>query len=435
MRRYVPEGFRDLLTNTTFRRLFVGRVITDTGDSLYYIGTMWLVWELTGSTLYTGIAGALVQVPNALRFLLGPLVDRWRLRRILLGTQVVNGVGVLIVPLAAWTGQLSVWVVLGLIPVLNFVNNLVYPAQNAALPEIVGDERLTAANSLFSTTLRTVDTAANAVAGGIIAAVGAVTLFLVDAVTFAAAGLLFAGVAMPSADADTGDDATEESDDGDDGGYLTELRAGFAYIRGSAVVAVLVAGMAVNFVSYGANAVMPAFADGLGGSGTYGLLLAGFGVGNFVGSGGAFLVDDYPFGPLSVGCFAVSGILWLLGVAVPGTLPTVALLAASMVPTGAFNVLLGSMIQSAVDTDYLGRVSSLMGSLVTAMMPAGALLGGAAAELVGTTTLMYGSGASSIVLAAVFLVHPALRSIPTVASANEASLGLGSRGDGDSDPA
>ena len=47
-------------------------------------------------------------MPNALRFLVGLLVDRWRLRRILLGTQLVNAVGVLLIPLAAAMGRLSV---------------------------------------------------------------------------------------------------------------------------------------------------------------------------------------------------------------------------------------------------------------------------------------------------------------------------------------
>ncbi len=140
-----------LRSNVAFVRLFLGRLVTNAGDSLYFVGAMWLVYHLTGSSLYTGIAGFLVQLPTSVQFLFGPLVDRWRLRRVLVGTQLVQGVFVLVVPLAAATGHLSVWVVLAVMPVLSLVNQMVYPAQTAALPRIVDEEQLVRANSLFST--------------------------------------------------------------------------------------------------------------------------------------------------------------------------------------------------------------------------------------------------------------------------------------------
>jgi hypothetical protein len=63
--------------NTTFLRLFSGRIITDAGDTLYFIGAMWFVWELTGSPFYTGLAAAFYRVLGALSIFIGPLVDRW----------------------------------------------------------------------------------------------------------------------------------------------------------------------------------------------------------------------------------------------------------------------------------------------------------------------------------------------------------------------
>jgi hypothetical protein len=318
MDRDIVSGFGDLLRNVTFVRLFVGRVATDAGDSFYYIGSMWLVWELTGSPFYTGVAGAAVQIPNALRFLAGPLVDRWRLRRILLGTQLANAVGVSLIPIAAAMEWLSVWLVLVLVPISNFINNFVYPAQDAALPRIVGDDLLTRANSLFSTTRKTVDLLANAVAGALIVAVGAVGLFVVDAVTFLVAALLFAGVSVRPVidDADDAEDAGNDGERGNSDGcrddgtgvtadtdaaangvpeddYLAELRAGFNYVRGSALLAVVLAAMVSNVATMAANAVLPAFADSLAGPAAYGLLVAAIGAGSLLGTAGAFLVEEY----------------------------------------------------------------------------------------------------------------------------------------------
>ena len=121
-------GFGGLVRNTTFLRLFSGRVVTDIGDTLYLVGAMWLIWELTGSSFYTGLAAALLRLPGVFSVFIGPFVDRWQLRRILLSTQIINAVGVLVVPLAAATGHLSVWLILLLIPTLQFVNSFVYPA-------------------------------------------------------------------------------------------------------------------------------------------------------------------------------------------------------------------------------------------------------------------------------------------------------------------
>ncbi|MFC7188623.1 hypothetical protein ACFQL7_01320 [Halocatena marina] len=51
-------GFR----TRQFRRLLVGRAVSILGDGLYSVAAMWLVYDLTGSTMYTGLAGALALV-------------------------------------------------------------------------------------------------------------------------------------------------------------------------------------------------------------------------------------------------------------------------------------------------------------------------------------------------------------------------------------
>jgi MFS family permease len=421
-----------LVRNTTFLRLFSGRVTTDAGDTLYFIGAMWLVWELTGSPFYTGLATALMRVPDLLSIFIGPLVDRWQLRRILLSTQLINGIGVLVVPIAAVMGQLSIWLILVLIPLLNFINGFVYPAQNAALPQIVEEEELTRANSLFSISIRTVDMMANAIAGALIAVIGAVALFVVNSVTFAIAAVLFVGVTLPkTTNRGNADTEAEEEDDTDatNDGYVAELRDGINYIRGSALLAMLFGIMVYNFAATALTAILPAFADALAGPAVYGLLVAAIGAGSLVGAGGAFLVEDYPIGWVAIIATFVSGSLFLAAVTVPGVWTTGVLLFTATIPTGAFNVLFFSMVQSAVDNAFLGRVTSLMRTVLSGMAPAGGLLGGAIASAVGSMTALYGVGGIIAVIGLYFLLHPQLRSLPSVAETDEAALGLRSAPD------
>ncbi|MFC6724587.1 MFS transporter, partial [Halobium palmae] len=163
---------RTLFRNAAFRRLFLGRLVTNAGDSLYYVAAMWLVYELTGSEFYTGVAGFLVMAPAALQFLFGPLVDRLPLRRVFVWTQLLQGALVLVVPVAAHFEALSVALLLTVMPLLSLLNQPVYPAQSAALPRIVDRDGLVAANSLFTFAYQGVDAAFNAVGGVLIAAVG-----------------------------------------------------------------------------------------------------------------------------------------------------------------------------------------------------------------------------------------------------------------------
>lgn len=426
-------GFGNLVRNTTFLRLFSGRVITDAGDTFYFIGTMWLVWELTGSPFYTGIAAALVRVPDLLSIFIGPLVDRWQLHRILLSTQVINGVGVLVIPIAAVTGHLSVWLLLALIPMLYFINEFVYPAQNAALPQIVEEDELTRANSLFSTSIRTVDMTANAVAGALIAVVGAVALFVINSVTFAIAAVLFVGVTVPKAtDRDDNTDTKIEEENGkdpNDEGYMAELREGVNYVRGSALLAMVFGVMVYNFAAVAMTAILPSFADSLAGPAVYGLLVAATGAGSLVGAGGAFLVEEYPIGWVAILANFVSGLMLLAAVAVSSVWATGVLLFTVAIPTSAFNVLFFSMVQSVVDDTFLGRVSSLMRTFLSGMAPVGALVGGAIAGVVGSATALYGVGGIIAIIGLYFLFHPRLRSLPPITESDEAALGLRSATD------
>jgi len=44
-----------LAGNRKFRRLLAGRLVTNAGDSIYYVAALWLVHDITGSTTFTGL--------------------------------------------------------------------------------------------------------------------------------------------------------------------------------------------------------------------------------------------------------------------------------------------------------------------------------------------------------------------------------------------
>jgi MFS family permease len=420
---------RSVLRNPAFRRLFLGRVVTNAGDSLYYVAATWLVYDLTGSSLFTGLATFLVLGPAAFQFLFGPLVDRWPLRRVLVGTQVSQMLLVLVVPLAWALDLLSVWLLLAVMPLLSLLNQPVYPAESAALPRLVARDELVAANSAFSVAYQGVDAAFNALGGLLVALVGAVTLFLVDSVTFAVAALLFLGLRIPAAGTTDGRDETVTDETGssvvatdgsgaggaDGESYLDALRAGFALVRGTVVSRAMAATVVANASIGGVLAALPAYGDALGGEVAYGLAMAAIGGGLLVGALVAGAFDDRPLGRMLIAGSAFSAATWALAIAL-GWLPvTVTLLAVAFVPVGVTNVLFVSMMQALVPETSLGRVMALVGSVSAGATPVGGLLGGALASVTTPALVMFGGSVGFAFIAAFVLAVPELRRLPRVA--------------------
>ena len=439
---------KGVLRNRTFRRLFAGRVITNIGDSFYLIAAMWLVYSLTGDPVYTGIAGFMIMVPQVFQFLAGPLVDRWSVRRTLVGTQLLQGIVVLLIPIAHVFGFLTVGLVLVVMPVLSALNQLVYPAQITALPRILDKEELVAANSAFAVASEGLDMVTNGISGVLIGLFGAVALFTLDAVTFGIAAIVFATVSIPPANTPTNDDHPEDTStlagdegqvedagdslvmDGDDthtetegvGSYLTRMREGVAVIRGTFLVPLLAGAVVANFSVGMMLAATPAYADSLaipsalsriGAPGAYGILMGSIAAGGFVGAITTNLVANRRLGRSAIVGYTLAGILWS-GALLANWLPLTALLfALANIPIGALSIQIAAIVQSAPPAEMVGRVSSIKGSASTSMVPLGSLAGGVVAGRFNPQAAMAALGFATFLLALYFLVNPDLRELPS----------------------
>lgn len=444
-----------LRTNRAFRRLFLGRVTTNAGDSIYLIVTMWLVYDLTGSTLYTGAATFLLTAPNAVGFLFGPLADRWPSRPVLVGTQAIQAVAMAGVTVAWALGYQEVWLLLVVIPLLALVNQLVYPTMNAVLPRVVEQEDLMAANSSFALAFQGLDTLFNALGGLLLVALGAVALYALDVVTFLVALGCYALVEIPPpkelkarddppavvmADGEGPDEGPEnEKLDGEgaalgtaeaatppaaESSYRDDLREGVGVFRGSLLWKLSLA-VFLGILSYWAMfAALPAFADATGGVERFGIILGALAGGMLVGFVVAPRLQSVPFGLVmaGLGLFGAAG--WLVVL-------TVRWLPAVVVAAGCATVVIGvhsvggqTLFQTAVPEALLGRVTSLHISVAGVAAPLGALLGGAVGDAFGATVavslLVVGHAAVSLI----FLLDGRLRGLPAVDAVAPADLGL-----------
>lgn len=427
------------LENRSFAALVAGRAVSTLGDGLYGVAVMWLVYDLTGSPAFTGLAAFLAQFPTALQALVGPAIDRADLRRALVGVELLGAALVAIVPLAAVTGHLSVWLVLATIPPLSVGTIVATPAQYTAIPRLLGETERVRGNGLFRAVSEATAALSRGVAGLAIATLGITALYAADAVTFLVAAVVFRAVAIPDAEpdgdagqtdvepavgdgsSDTGSDdggdsgsgGADRSDESDDGldldTYRRELREGLGLLRHSAAGAALLPSLVANSLFGVALAVLPAFAASVGGPTAYGLLLAGLTVGGVVGAALAGFFDHLPLWLLGVAGFGLSGLLWTGSVLVGGAVLTAALFGASRAAFRTFGVSMEAAFQTAVPEEMVGRVMAAASGATSLSFALGTLGGGIVGSLVGVRTVMLAGGTGALAASAWWAMHPALR--------------------------
>jgi MFS family permease len=444
-----PGSHPPLWRNRNFLSLFAGLFVTNAGDSLYSVATMWLVFELSNSTFLTGVANSLLLLPFLVQIVAGPIVDRFPVQRVLLVSQAVQGAVVLVLPLAASTGHLSTGLILVTVPVLSVMTVVTDPARASIVPRIVADHQLSRGNSALATVSLGLDMVFDALGGAFVAVFGATALFLVDSATFAVAALLFVSMSVPAADdTDTAtsgsepegvDSSTETTDTQPSvrsvlAAYVADLRGGVDTLRGTLFVDTLFTTAVSNFAVGVTLAVLPAYGALVGGptahgglvSGptAYGLLLGALGVGRLVGSVIAPRLKTLPLGQLTAVSFTAGSLLWLGSVLVSSTLLTVVLFGLAWIGAGANGVLVSTVNQRVFPTDVLGRVTAIKGTAASATLPVGSLVGGTVAVIVGpSTTVALAAGGFGFVGLYHALRTP-LRRLPATSDISAADFGL-----------
>lgn len=73
-----------MLKNVNFKYLLLGRTMSNLGDSIYYIALSWYIMQVTDSGLWLGVFNFAIFIPNALSFLIGPYIDKYNKRMLLI---------------------------------------------------------------------------------------------------------------------------------------------------------------------------------------------------------------------------------------------------------------------------------------------------------------------------------------------------------------
>ena len=157
-----------------FRWLWLANTGFFAAMQMQQVAQGWLVYELTGDPLSLGGVSAGTGVAMLVCSLFGGvLADRVVKRDLLIVTQVLLGMIALTVGILVVTGVIQYWhmLVVSVFSGIVFAFNL--PARQSLVPEVVGDRNLANAVALNASGMNLMRIAAPALAGGLLAALGA----------------------------------------------------------------------------------------------------------------------------------------------------------------------------------------------------------------------------------------------------------------------
>jgi hypothetical protein len=390
-----------------FALLWAGMSVSLIGDGVYFVALAWQVYDLSGSPTALSLVGVAWTLPLALFVLLGGVVtDRVERRRVMIAADLVRALAVAVIGVLSLSGVIELWHLVVMAALFGTGEAFFGPAFTSIVPQIVPRELLLQANALdqFVRPLGFM-LLGPALGGWIVATFGPGEAFVFDAGTFLVSALALAFLSpRPLA---VREEATS---------LLRDVREGFGFVRARPWLwATLVAAAIFLLAYWGPIDVLVPYRvrNELGAdAGDYGLILAFGGLGSIAA---AALVGrrGLPRRHITVMYFSWAiGSLALVGLGV-GT--AVWQLMGFMFVEGAFFtagiVIWGTLLQTHVPGELLGRVTSLDWFVSTSLVPISFALTGPVSGAIGvqSTLVLGGVIACSVTLA--FLQVPGVRDL------------------------
>jgi MFS family permease len=312
----------------------------------------------------------------------GVWIDRWSRRRTMLAADVIRGLVLCTVPLAAYLHVLSFVQLVAVALIVGAASVFFEIAYQAFVPSLVETAWLEHANARLTASNELALLVGSGLAGALIGVLGAPLAVAVDAATYAVSVAALAGIRV------------REAHHGDDGraepiAFGAALREGLATVFGSPVLRAIVG--ATGCVNLGWSIVSavyllyfyrvlhftPIMVGAIVACGNVGFIsaLAAPAIGRRFAAGRLMMVAL--FGTVGA-TFAIPLATVLQPVAV---IVAVQLVAAMCIPV--FNVTQVSLRQRLVAPEQLGRANATVKTVVWGVMPLGALIGGALGSTIG----------------------------------------------------
>ncbi len=402
------------LRRRNFALLWLGQLVSLSGDWLLIVALPFYVYQLTGSILQTGVMLMAEMLPRVLLgSVAGVFVDRLNRRWTMILSDLLRS-GFLLLLLFVHSRDL-LWLIYIVTILQAIISQFFTPAADAIIPSLVDEQELVAANSLSSFSEAITRFIGPPLGGILLVSLGLFGVVLGDSATFLFSALTILLISLPARAME--DNARAASPGAAIVNVWREWLDGLRLIRKDQVISGVFATMAILMLSQGIiNVLLVVFTKEVmhGSALVYSWLITAQGVGSLIG---ALLVG-------TVSKFVRPVYLIVLPLAFAGcatliifNLPLVALALPLLAFVGifvvGFVVMVQTLLQRGTADSYRGRVFGALYTTISLLTLAGMIFASTLGDRLGVVPLLNVAGGLFFVAALVALVmlrHASLQS-------------------------
>lgn len=355
--------------NKSFFILVLIRILINISDSLVYICSLWYISEK--SPLLLSFAVVCFTMSENFLVFIGPIIDRYSPLKILLRAIVLEVASILLLGMLFHYGFLNDYFLLVLLVMFSFFSTITYPIEEKMIPMIVEKENLVQANSIVEIAYKIVDVLFNGLSGVLLSVFSIPFLYKVNLVF-----LIIPVILIKFWNYEQESDPEKEKYSFSQ--YKSDLVNGILFLKNKKMFRIIVPLVIANFFTAMTAVAMPLFARGFPDSEiVFGMFLAVAGAGGFIG---AFLSNTFNkylrVGEIITFGLVIQGFFYTLAIIFRGRYLMYVFLFVSYTFFGMTNIMYSTFFQSQTDIHYLGRVNTIIDSLITIAMPIGAITAG-----------------------------------------------------------
>ncbi len=386
--------------------ILIGQGFSLISSGILQMSIIFYLTAKTGSAMVLSIATLIGFLPQAL---IGPFagvfVDRHSRKKVMIGADLVIAAAGGVLAIVTLYMDLPIWVIMGVLFVRSMGTAFHSPALNAATPLLVPEDQLTKCAG-YSQTIQAIGSIISPAAAAFLYTVWNLNhIVLLDIVGAAIACISVAIIAIPN----PLPGSIEEN-------VMQEMKAGYMVLKeNKGLFALLWIGALYMFFYMPISALYPLMSMGyFGGTPTHASIAEiAFAIGMLVGGVILSVWGGFKKRTFTIGA---SVLMMGIGVAISGILPSNAFIAFAiccmvMGVSAPFYGVQNALFQEKIKPEYLGRVFSLLGSVMSFAMPLGLLCSGLFAEQIGVEKWFLISGIGIITISFLVFILPVVQSL------------------------
>ncbi|MCB9210958.1 MAG: MFS transporter [Ignavibacteriales bacterium] len=374
------------LFNRNYFLLWQGQFMSRIGSQVYLIAMIIWIKEATDSASLLGLMGFIGGIPAVLFSIVGGVfADRHSRKKIIVFTDVINGVLMLTLAFLFYTMPESPSIIITALMIIIFINSITgsyfIPAISASIPDIVHKDKLTSANSWSQGSQQIVSIFGLALGGLLYTLLGAPLLVLLNGMSFIFSAVSESFITIPQVIPEKKKRIQEQFET-----FIKDIKIGFGYIwERSGLKKLVLTSVLTNFFSVPIALLLPFYVDDVMNldDSWLGYFLAISALGSLVG----FLISGTlklsPKARMRYIIFFIflDGLFYILLGVFSIIVPVLLILFTSGFLAGFVQVHIQTILQITTESNMRGRIFGFIGTISGALIPIGMGVAGFIADL------------------------------------------------------